>query len=439
MDRVGQPLDRKAGPVVAPEPGGIDRLMDLCGRADGPAMAPPARLVAAALRVAEAVGQRSARCGRQVSVDPMGVLVERAALNGLRRRGQVSCGGSARLLRSADGWVAVNLARPDDWDLVDAWLEPSTPIAAGQWEAVADGVSGRPGEALVSRSTLLGLPVASLGERAGELSRTTRSTTGADGMDGMDGVRAWRTRSGVPPAALDDVLILDLSALWAGPLAANLLCRAGARVVKVESRSRPDGARRGSRAFFGALNHGKASVALDFDAPDGRRRLGALVAASDVVITAARPRALASLGLVPPDRDGPGPRVWLSITGYGASGPSADRVAFGDDAAAAGGLVVWDGRGPCFCGDAIADPLSGMAGAASVLAALEDGGWWEIEVSMADVAAGCSGGDPVVADGAARGSAPRSSGRPTLSGPPFATGPALGADTGSVLSELGIR
>ena len=89
--------------------------------------------------------------------------------------------------------------------------------------------------------------------------------------------------------------------------------------------------------------------------------------------------------------------------GTDGPGPSADRVAFGDDAAAAGGLVVWDGEGPCFCGDAVADPLSGMAAAAAALAALEQGGRWVLDVSMADVAAGCrvatspAGGPPPAA------------------------------------------
>ncbi len=123
------------------------------------------------------------------------------------------------------------------------------------------------------------------------------------------------------------------------------------------------------------------------------------------MVTAARPRALAQLGLVAEDRVRPGgPRVWLSITGYGGDGPSADRVAFGDDAAVAGGLVVWDDQGPCFCGDAVADPLSGLAGAAAVLAALERGGGWVVEVSMADVAGGIASGGrgPATAERALR-------------------------------------
>ncbi len=116
------------------------------------------------------------------------------------------------------------------------------------------------------------------------------------------------------------------------------------------------------------------------------------MAGADVVITGSRPRALEQLGLALDDRVGRGrPRVWLSITGYGRSGPSGQRVAFGDDAAVAGGLVARDDLGPCFCADAIADPLCGLASAVAVLDALEAGGTWVLDASMADIAGGLAG------------------------------------------------
>jgi crotonobetainyl-CoA:carnitine CoA-transferase CaiB-like acyl-CoA transferase len=344
---------------------------------------------------------------------------------------------------ATDGWVAVNLARPDDWDLVDAWLQPDVPIASGDWAAVVAEVAGRPTGALVSRSTLLGLPVAVVGERG----PVVAGPGGVDGTDQLDLdlplVRAQSIPSGDPEpletGTLDRLLVVDLSSLWAGPLGGSLLQRAGARVVKVESLSRPDGARAGPPEFFSSLNGAKPSVGLDFDSRDGRRRLREMVSRADVVITAARRRALEQLGLVPHDlvEEG-GPRVWLSITGYGASGAGAERVAFGDDAAAAGGLVVWDERGPCFCGDAVADPLSGMVAAVAGLAALERGGAWVVDVSMADVAAGCSG--PVAVDaGVASPLSPAPAVQPGRRRSPSLPAAELGADTDSVLAELGIR
>jgi len=116
---------------------------------------------------------------------------------------------------------------------------------------------------------------------------------------------------------------------------------------------------------------------------------------ADVVVEASRPRALRQLGV---DRDeimaaAAGPRIWLSITGYGRTGPDADAVAFGDDAAVAGGLVAWDERGPCFCADAVADPAAGLVAAASTLAALETPQRWTLDVAMRDVAAHLAIGD----------------------------------------------
>jgi crotonobetainyl-CoA:carnitine CoA-transferase CaiB-like acyl-CoA transferase len=112
--------------------------------------------------------------------------------------------------------------------------------------------------------------------------------------------------------------------------------------------------------------------------------LRGLLGTADVVIEASRPRALRQLG-VPAETimaDGR-PRVWVRITGYG---PEQDRIAFGDDAAVAGGLVAWDPDGPVFVGDAIADPLTGMLAALAVLACLRAGGGWIVDIAMADVA-----------------------------------------------------
>jgi crotonobetainyl-CoA:carnitine CoA-transferase CaiB-like acyl-CoA transferase len=75
----------------------------------------------------------------------------------------------------------------------------------------------------------------------------------------------------------------------------------------------------------------------------------------------------------------------VSITGYGREGNAADLVAFGDDAAVAGGLVAADGAGgPVFCADAVADPLTGLYAAAAALA-VEGGAL--VSVPMAGVAA----------------------------------------------------
>src|SRR5690606_37379834 len=83
------------------------------------------------------------------------------------------------------------------------------------------------------------------------------------------------------------------------------------------------------------------SVAVDLGTEDGRAALRRLLLAADVVIEASRPRALAGLGAAHTDLRALGwDGVWLSINGHGPTGAAADRVAFGDDAAVAGGLIA---------------------------------------------------------------------------------------------------
>ena len=132
---------------------------------------------------------------------------------------------------------------------------------------------------------------------------------------------------------------------------------------------------------------------LDFQSPAGRAEAAALLDTADVVIEASRPRALQQLGLGPEDRPERPGRVWLSITGHGRSAPGRDWVAFGDDAAVAAGVVGWDANSqPVFCGDAIADPITGLVGAVAVLRALAAGGGQLIDLAMSGAAGAAAGG-----------------------------------------------
>ena len=352
-------------------------------------------------------------------LDALALLGERAALMGLWRRGATSCGGSCRLLPCADEFVAVSLPRDEDREMVPAWLELDTAPAStpAVWSTVASRLRDGDPHVLTERAKLLGLPISRVGEAAG-----------------------LRSRPGVLPVSLGDAsprpgpagaLVIDLSALWAGPLCGDLL--AGATVIKVESTQRPDGARRGTREFFDLLNGRKRSVALDLQDRRGVRILHELVQQADIVIEASRPRALAQFGLDGPQvvqADEHGPQIWISITGYGRSGDDANRVAFGDDAAAAGGLVTWTDDGPLFCADAIADPLTGVTAAGACLHALASGGRWLLDVSMAAVSAELAGPTLPIQDGRDV-AAPKA--RPVT-----APAPDLGTDTAHVLAELGI-
>jgi len=251
-------------------------------------------------------------------------------------------------------------------------------------------------------------------------------------------------------------LVVDLSSLWAGPLCTHLLALAGAHVVKVESTSRPDGARRGPTAFFDLLNGGKRSVALDFASNEGVRALRALVDSADIVVESSRPRALRQLGISAEDIVATRPgRVWVSITGYGRDEPMGNWVAFGDDAAAAGGLVVWpDGTGgtPIFCGDAVADPLTAMHAALAALSHWQRGGGALLDVALQRVATfvvaqpvtlprgrvDACGRDGAISDWKVVVAEERCSVAAPRARPATARAPDLGADTLDVLEEHGI-
>jgi hypothetical protein len=368
----------------------------LTGPEERPGLGPPAGFVGRLDQLTQQIAEASGRIGRPVVLDGLVTLAERARIARLRRHGTVSCGGGTHLVAAADGWFAVSLARAEDIDLLPAWLGADLdPTPGAVWDVVPGRCRERPISDLVDRGVLLGLPVAALGSQSAHERPPAITTTVA---------RPDRTKRTDRPFR-----VADLSALWAGPLCGRILAAAGAEVTKIESTSRPDGARRGPEAFFELLNGDKRHVAIDLTSPGGLEHLLTVLRASDVVIESSRPRSLRQLGV---DADAllaesDGPRVWLSITGHGRDDGHGHRVAFGDDAAVAGGLVSWSGGQPFFCGDAIADPLSGLAAATATLAALARDERVLVDVSMAATAAHFAGATrPAGPYPAARATAP---------------------------------
>ncbi len=301
--------------------------------------------------------ERGAALADRFGADGRGLMTDRARLLGLPPAGAVSSGGACRLLRVADGWIAVSLARRDDITAIPAWLEVVDPdvAAADPWAVVEEHVRSRSGTELVERAALLGLACSVVGEQ------TDRRPTVAEHL----GSAARRPVAGAR--------VVNLASLWAGPLTGQLLHRLGARVTKVESVGRPDGGRLHAE-FFDQLHAGADFVTLDWSTDEGRDRLRDLLESADVVIEGSRPRALEQLGIDARAVVRRGPQVWVSITGHGRDGANAMRVGFGDDAAAAGGLVDWIDGTPHFVGDAVADPLAGLTAAVAVADALEAGG-----------------------------------------------------------------
>jgi crotonobetainyl-CoA:carnitine CoA-transferase CaiB-like acyl-CoA transferase len=335
-------------------------LLGLTGPANGAPLVPPPALVE---RLAE-LGRRLAALG--VNVDPATELASRAAASGRSRVGRVSLGGSCRLMRCADGEVAVSLPRPADWEALTALLGRPERIAEGDWAALAEDLARRAAGDVVEQARLLALPISAVGECAGALDPTIMTVVA-------------RTE----PRALAGAAVVDLSSLWAGPLCAALLQRAGAAVTKVESVSRPDGARLGDPMLFDRWNGGKTQRSVDISTEAGREELRRLVSVADVVITSSRPRALTQLGLEPVEMVERGPQIWVAITAHGQA--EGDRVGFGDDSAAAGGLVA--GAPAAFVADAVADPLSALVATVAVLDAFAAGVRGVADVALCRVAA----------------------------------------------------
>jgi hypothetical protein len=364
-------------------------VVSLTGHPDGPPLVPPGRAASVA-----------ARLGAVFGVDGAALLGERAALSGRVRAGRVSVGGACRLLRTADGWAAVSCARPDDPALLGAVVENPLP-ENDPWPRLEAALGRMPGAVLAERAAMLGVAAAPLDPR----------------WERQD-VRAGAIAPLSTATDLRGKLVVSFAALWAGPLCAQLLGLLGARVVTLETPRRPDGARRGDPRFHAVLHSGERSVVLDPERD--RAALQDLVAAADVVVEASRPRALRGFGLSAEEAVARG-TTWVSIT---AAGRASNRIGFGDDVAAAAGLVARDADGlPVFVGDAIADPLTGLT--AAVLAATEPGVLHDVSMTavVADTLDGTPGG-PVA-------SAPLPRHRPV---PP--PGPTSGADTADVLAGL---
>jgi hypothetical protein len=316
------------------------------------------------------IARLTGRLGHAVDVRDLNAT-DRSGFLDLAAPGLWSPNRACRLLPAADGWIALNLAREEDRELIPAWLECD--VGDDAWATIARLVPERPGAALLEQAMLLGLPVARVGEVVENRLEPAAWQLGKPGL----GAPARRLR------------VADLSALWAGPLCGAVLAAMGADVVKVESTRRPDPTRATMPDFFNYLNGQKRELQLDLGAVAGQTRLRDEIAGADVLVTSVRPRALASLGLSLEQIFEENPCLtWVAITGYGWGEATATRVAFGDDAAAAGGLMRWTpNREPRFLGDALSDPVTGLAAAAGALAGVISGGGVLIDTAMARCAA----------------------------------------------------
>ena len=305
-----------------------------------------------------AAGERLvAISGDRIAFDPIRALSRNDDL-GLGKPGLWSPNRHSRLVACRDDWIAVSLAREDDRDLVPAWTGADS--SDDVWDAIVASAARRTAAEMVRSAILLHLPVARVGEASPSVPDRLRGGGREDGF------------------------VLDLSALWAGPYCGALLAETGIETVKVESASRPDPTPIHAPRLDARLNGRKKRVSVPLASPE----LRALVADARVLITSGRPHALAKLGLDEKRLFARNPGLlWVAITAHGWRGESAMRVGFGDDCAAAGGLVGWQDDRPQFLGDALADPLTGITAATLALSALGEGMCGLLDVSLAGTAA----------------------------------------------------
>jgi crotonobetainyl-CoA:carnitine CoA-transferase CaiB-like acyl-CoA transferase len=191
--------------------------------------------------------------------------------------------------------------------------------------------------------------------------------------------------------ALPRIRVLDMTRVFAGPWAAQLLGDFGADVVKIEQPGSGDDVRRmgfrkrddaggetGMTSSFLAMNRNKRAIALDIGKPEGQETLRKLVAKSDVFIENFKAGGLAKYGLDYASLSAINPRlVYCSITGYGQDGPYAPLPGYDPVFQAMSGLLSitgmpegTPGAGPALVGYSVSDLNAGFYATIAILAAL---------------------------------------------------------------------
>lgn len=198
---------------------------------------------------------------------------------------------------------------------------------------------------------------------------------------------------------LDGITVVAVEQAVAAPFCTSRLADAGARVIKVE---RPEGdfargydtVAAGQSSYFVWLNRGKESVIIDLASQHGKDRFATLVAEADVVVQNLKPGALARLGFGPEALLTLHPQLIVcSISGYGETGPMAERKAYDLLIQAESGLASITGgpEEPARVGTSIVDIATGATAHAAILEALigrsVSGKGADIRISMFDVMA----------------------------------------------------
>ena len=198
---------------------------------------------------------------------------------------------------------------------------------------------------------------------------------------------------------LDGVKVLEIAIALSGPYAAALLADQGADVIKVERPGIGDIGRyvgvsvNGMSSVFAVCNRGKRSIAVDLQSPAGADIVGRLAAEADVIIQNYRPGVMDRLGLGYDDIKTINPDViYVSLSGFGSTGPYRDRSAYDSVIQAYAGLAANqadpDDDVPTFLRSTVADKVTALFASQAITAALfargKGHGGQHVELSMTD-------------------------------------------------------
>jgi crotonobetainyl-CoA:carnitine CoA-transferase CaiB-like acyl-CoA transferase len=184
------------------------------------------------------------------------------------------------------------------------------------------------------------------------------------------------------PKPLSGITVLDLSRVLAGPWASQLLADLGADVIKVERPGAGDDTRAwappaaadGTAAYFLSANRGKRSLTVDITRPEGQDIVRRLAERADVLLENYKVGGLAKYGLDYATLSALNPRlVYCSITGYGQTGPDADKAGYDYIVQGLSGLMSITGPAdhePHKVGVAVTDLITGLYSANAIQAAL---------------------------------------------------------------------
>ncbi len=198
--------------------------------------------------------------------------------------------------------------------------------------------------------------------------------------------------------ALENVKVLDLTRVLAGPYATMILGDLGADVVKVEMPGTGDDARafgpyvKDESAYFMSLNRNKRSITLNLKEEEGKKILKEMVKHFDVIVENFRPGTMEKLGLGYETLKEINPKiVYAASSGFGHTGPYSKRAAYDAVVQAMGGIMSITGQEngkPTRVGTSVGDINAGMFTAIGILSALyrvkETGKGQMVDVAMLD-------------------------------------------------------